>query len=44
MRTSSVATMTRARPRARAARSATWQIIGRPAMSATAFPGSRVDW
>jgi len=43
MRASSVATMTRASPRARRVRSATWQTIGRPPISASAFPGSRVE-
>ena len=43
MRGSSVATMTRPRPRARRVRSATWQIMGRPAISASAFPGRRLD-
>src|SRR5262249_58059687 len=43
MRGSSVATITRAMPRARRARSATWHTMGRPAMSARALPGRRVE-
>jgi hypothetical protein len=42
MRASSVATATRAAPEARA-RSATHTIIGLPQISASGFPGSRVD-
>ena len=43
MRSSSVATMTASTLRAAAARRYTCSIIGRPAMSASALPGKRVD-
>ena len=43
IRGSSVATITASTLRAAAARPYTCSIIGRPAMSASAFPGKRVD-